>query len=131
MARRRAADLEGARAYSRAHYHKNHEINKAKMLAYYGRRFFWARATKLRGKGPRATPHELAALWHRQRGTCALTGRRLDRSAHLDHIIPLADRGGDEIGNLRWVCWEANLAKRALSDSAFLALCRDVVRTAA
>lgn len=127
MAKRRAMDIDAARAYARAHHYKNHEASKATMRAYASRRFFWNREMHLRQAG-RATARQIAALWRAQRGMCALTGRRLDRTAHLDHIVPLARGGGDELGNLRWLCHEANLAKRALSDDAFFVLCADVTR---
>lgn len=126
MARWRAADPERARTYHRQRHHKNHEANKAKMRAYYGRRFFWGKAMKLRG-AERATAQDLAALWHRQRGRCALTGRRLDRSAQLDHRTARARGGTDDIANLQWLCEDVNLAKRALTDAEFVAICGDVM----
>jgi 5-methylcytosine-specific restriction endonuclease McrA len=129
MARRRANNPDGERAYHRERHHKNHEANKAKMREYYARRFFWGRAMKLRGEG-RATATQLAAMWKRQRGLCALTGRRLDRSAQLDHVTPKARGGDDSAANLRWTVAPANLAKRDMSDAEFLALCADVVRNA-
>ena len=36
--------------------------------------------------------------------------------------------GGDNIENLRWLCREANMAKRDMSDGEFLSLCGDVMR---
>ncbi len=81
---------------------------------------------KLRG-AERASTSELASLWKKQRGKCALTGRRMDRTAQLDHIIAKARGGSDRVDNLRWLCAEVNLAKRELSDSAFFTLCRDVM----
>lgn len=125
MAERRSKDPEGVRSYQRANHAKNRELNCAKLRDYFGRRFFWGRAIKLRGDG-RATSTELAWLWIRQRGLCALTGRPLGRDAHLDHIVPRASGGNDRVGNLRWTCPSANLAKRALSDADFLRLCEDV-----
>lgn len=127
MARRRAEDIEGARAYSRDYHHRNREKQTAKMREYAARRFFWNREMHLRGPD-RATARQLWALWHKQRGCCALTGRRLGRDAHLDHIVPLARGGGHEISNLRFLCHQANLAKRALSDDEFISLCGDVIR---
>ena len=126
MAARRAADPSAARAYHRNRHFQNHEVNKAKMRAYYARRFFWGKAMKLRGDG-RASARQLAALWKAQRGRCALTGRRLDRSAQLDHKLPKARGGDDRPANLQWLCEEANLAKRALTDAEFVALCSDVM----
>ena len=127
MARKRAADPDAARAYHRRRHFDNHEHNKAKMRAYASRRFFWNRQMHLRGDG-RATARELAALWKSQRGRCAITGRRLDRTAQLDHIVARARGGNDSITNLRWLCKEANLARRELSDAEFVVLCRDVMR---
>ncbi len=129
MAVRRAADPDAMRAYQRRLHHANRERNLAATRAYYARRFFWGRAMKLRGDG-RATPKDLARLWKAQRGKCALTGRRLDRKAQLDHIQPKARGGADHLANLRWVCLEVNLAKRDLHDAEFIALCAEVARMA-
>ncbi len=128
MRRRRAENPEKVRKYQRELHRKNREHNLSKMREYYARRFFWGRAMKLRGPH-RATTVDLARLWKQQRGRCALTGRRLNRdNAQLDHIVAKARGGTDEIGNLRWLCTEANLARRELSDAEFVALCSDVMR---
>jgi 5-methylcytosine-specific restriction endonuclease McrA len=128
MAKRRADDPAAARAYQRKWHGANRERNLATMRDYYARRFFWGRAMKLRGV-ERASTSDLARLWKTQRGRCALTGRRLNRAnAHLDHITAKARGGSDEVGNLRWLCVEANLAKRDLTDAEFAALCADVLR---
>ncbi len=124
MAKRRLADPDGVRAYGRAYHNANRARVQQRTRALHRRRFFWSRATKF----VHITARDLASLWKRQRGLCALTGRKLDRTAQLDHIVPRARGGGDEITNLRWLCHEANLAKRALSDSEFLDLCSAVMR---
>ena len=57
-----------------------------------------------------------------------MTGRPLGtKDADIDHVIPTAEGGGDDIGNLQWLCKEANRAKGVLSVNQFLSLCRDVV----
>lgn len=128
MARKRAADPQAARDYRNDYHARNRDAQTARMRAYYSRRFFWGRAMKLRGDG-RAATADLAKLWKAQRGRCALTGRRLTRNnAHLDHITAKARGGSDAAANLRWVCTEANLAKRELGDAEFAALCADVMR---
>lgn len=127
MARKRAADPEAARAYGRAYHAANRDVQTAKMRDYSGRRFFWSKAMKLRGID-RATAADIAALWKRQRGRCALTGRRLDRSAQLDHKLPKARGGDDRLSNLQWLCEDANLAKRAMTDDEFASLCGEVMR---
>lgn len=126
MAKARAADPQRARNYRNNYHAENREARTAKMREYAGRRFFWTKAMKLRGEG-RATNKQLASLWKAQRGLCALTGRRLDRSAQLDHKLPKARGGGDEIGNMQWVCEDANLAKRDMTDAEFTALCGSVM----
>jgi len=126
MAKRRAADPDAARDYQRRDYWENRSARLATMKEYQRRRFFWMRAGKLKSDVSAA---DLARLWKRQRGRCALTGRRLTReNAQLDHITAKARGGSDEIDNLRWLCTEANLALRELSDAEFVALCSDVMR---
>jgi 5-methylcytosine-specific restriction endonuclease McrA len=127
MARRRAADPDKARAYSNAYHAANRAARTKNMRDYYARRFFWGRAMKLRGVG-RATAADLASIWKAQRGSCALTGRKLDQDAQLDHVVARARGGTDERTNLRWLCREANLARRELSDDEFIALCSDVLK---
>ncbi len=48
--------------------------------------------------------------------------------AKREGIVPIARGGSHDIGNLRWLCHEANLAKRALFDEQFFALCLDVAQ---
>lgn len=126
MAKTRAKDPEKARAYRNAYHATNREERIVKMREYAGRRFFWVKAMKLRGVN-RATTRQIASLWKQQRGLCALTGRRLDRTSQLDHKLPKAKGGGDCIDNLQWLCQEANLAKRDRIDAEFVALCSDVM----
>ena len=78
-----------------------------------------------------ATTDELEALLERQGYKCALTGRDLDPSdMHVDHIVPVKHGGGSGIGNLQWLCKQANLAKGTLTVKEFLGLCQDVVKRA-
>lgn len=126
MARLREKDPQAARDKRSVWHAANRDKQTAKMREYYARRFFWGRANKLRGDS-RATFKELASMWKAQRGLCAITGRRLDRTAQLDHILPRARGGGDEAANLRWVCEAANLAKRDMTDSEFVALCAEAM----
>ncbi|HEA30094.1 MAG TPA: HNH endonuclease [Leeuwenhoekiella sp.] len=70
---------------------------------------------------------QLKSLWDKQQGHCALTGRPLGKDPQLDHIIPKTRGGTDCYENSRWLCEEANQAKRNLLDSEFLQLCREVM----
>jgi 5-methylcytosine-specific restriction endonuclease McrA len=128
MKRKRAENPELARAKQKQWRLNNHETQKQKARDYHKRRFFYISQNHLRGVN-RATYKELARLYKKQRGYCALTGRKLYKgSIHLDHIIPKSKGGVDELFNLRWVCEEANLAKRNLLDTDFFSLCLEVVR---
>jgi 5-methylcytosine-specific restriction endonuclease McrA len=68
----------------------------------------------------------LAGLWMKQRGFCALTGERLDRSAVLDHDIPRSRGGSHTIENLQWVTSRANAAKGDMTTTEFAAFCTQV-----
>lgn len=128
MAKKRLECPETARQRGRDFYAANRDRIISKVRSYYSKRFFWARAGKLRGPG-RASASDISSLWKQQRGRCGLTGRRLDRTAQLDHIRAKARGGPDSIENLRWVCAEANLAKRDLPDEDLLLLCREIIKT--
>lgn len=126
MARKRAENPQAVRDKQRHWRQKNLERQRATTRAYFARRFFWSRAMKLSGPD-RADYKQLAALWKRQRGRCALSGRRLDRTAQLDHKTPLANGRLDNIKNLQWLAQDVNLAKRALAQAEFIQLCREIV----
>lgn len=94
---------------------------------------------------------ELDALWEKQRGLCALTGRPLilcadsqsgrnprarrlasgsswsATSASLDHIVPRSRGGSDDIGNLRWVADIVNRMKLDQLDDELLSMCRELL----
>lgn len=74
------------------------------------------------------TPEELARLWKRQRGRCALSGRKLGRDAHLDHIIPRSLGGPDTADNLRWLDPTISHLRNDMPDEELFELCRDVVK---
>lgn len=127
---RRAKNPEHYRARDNAHRAKTLDRHRLLGRKWAERNLFRSRAKSLRAlklPGPCATAWQLARLWIRQRGICALTGQRLDRSAQVDHILAKSRGGTNEISNLRWVCKEVNLARRDLHDAEFIALCADVV----
>jgi len=60
---------------------------------------------------------------------CALTGRKIDilkDSYCIDHIIPVAKGGTNELENMAIVIPEANAAKSDLTNEEFVALCKEV-----
>jgi 5-methylcytosine-specific restriction endonuclease McrA len=121
MAEKRAKDIEAAREYQRKWRLRNADRVNERLRHSVKRRLFWGRALRLRG----VSPFDLWKLWKSQQGKCALSGRKLDRSAEIDHKLPKVRGGKDTIANLQWVTREANRAKRDLTDVEFLRLCRD------
>lgn len=93
------------------------------------RRFFHYRITKFNCNfKTNLTAKDAASLWKKQKGICALTGRKLTKdNAELDHIIPKSKGGLHDITNLRWLVHEVNRVKRNLFDLDFIKLCNDVV----
>lgn len=106
-----------------------------KMQSYRKKHFFRCRAAhimqrhrKLGDNRGTASYLEIAWLWKRQRGRCALTGVRLTRkTAHLDHIIPVSDKGPGTIDNLQWTHRCANLAKLNMPTNEFRDFMQEVV----
>jgi 5-methylcytosine-specific restriction endonuclease McrA len=126
MAQQRAKDPETSRQKQRVWRTANRERINERFRERWYERFFANRAKRLNNTG---LAFDLWKLWKRQRGRCALTGRRLTReNVELDHIVPKVKGGTHDISNLRWTLKEANRAKRDLSDAEFLALCSDCVR---
>lgn len=95
------------------------------------RRFFQRRASASVCRTKQGDIKQLTTaifwLWHKQRGRCALTGKRLDRTAELDHIIPVSKGGKNEPSNLQWLAPEINQCKNDLTDQEFIAICKAVL----
>jgi len=74
------------------------------------------------------TAIDLFHIAHKQKLICALTGVKLTtETISVDHIVAKSKGGSNRPENIRLVHKDVNLAKRALSDSEFLDLCRKVV----
>lgn len=75
------------------------------------------------------TVEYLSDLLTDQNHQCALTGDDLSfvsgnpKKLSLDRI---SSKGGYTQGNVQWVTWEVNDAKRALENEAFILLCQKV-----
>jgi hypothetical protein len=88
--------------------------------------FIWRARNWSSRHGVVVTASELFWLWYAQRGKCALSGRKLDRRAHLDHVDAKSNGGAHTIDNLRWIDPYINVAKNNLTDAEFIAMCREV-----
>lgn len=122
---------------SNAEWRKNNQskLKAIKALSnrkYNKRRFFFVRAcsvlTRVDGFAgdAEALAKVLSRAWYNQRGRCAYTGKRLDRSAEVDHKVPVSKGGTNDASNLHWVTAEANFVKRAMTHDEFIGICSDI-----
>ena len=63
--------------------------------------------------------------------SCYITGRKIDledtKTYQLDHIIPRAKGGSNDLKNMGLACRDANVSKFDLSLSEYLSLCKEVL----
>lgn len=77
----------------------------------YSNRRRLAKLTNSRGNGP--TDRDLARLIWRFDGACAYCGV-VPEKLHIDHVVPLARGGSNDIGNLLPACPDCNLSKNCM-----------------
>jgi len=95
------------------------------------RRFFYYKAMMIKSKArgglsfqkPMALASALMFQWKKQRGLCALTKEKLNRTAQVDHIIPASRGGTDHSDNLQWLCPRANQIKLDMTLRELKAYC--------
>jgi hypothetical protein len=139
-----------AAARAKAYYHKNKDkklkqnalwrdrnkgVHEVMKKAWNKRRFFYCKAMLLkahkRGAVCFETTQQLARglmfQWIKQRGRCALTGIKLDRTANADHIVPVCKGGTDNSNNFQWLTPEANHFKGSLTVEELAHMCRLVL----
>lgn len=72
---------------------------------------------------------DLIKLYLKQKGICALCGDDIlfdSQRTHIDHIIPRAKGGEDEVSNFEFACSTCNYAKRDMSLKEFVLMCLKV-----
>jgi RNA-directed DNA polymerase len=110
---------------------KNKERAKAVDADRRKRRFFHQRAKAAVWRTKQGDVADLSKsifwLWRKQRGRCAMTGKRLDRTAELDHIVPVSKGGKNHPDNLQWLSPEVNQCKNDMTVDEFIAVCRNVL----
>ena len=125
-----------AKLLKNAEYRRNNPekwklIKQVSNKKYYKRRFFFNRACHiaLRVSDSVEANHLCSIIsraWYNQRGRCAYTGKRLDRTAQVDHKIPISKGGTNEASNLHWVTADANWVKGEMKHDDFIAICSDI-----
>jgi hypothetical protein len=124
--------LNGNKLWRESNSEKNTQLKKS----WNKRRFFYRKAMMLKAKNRGGlcfeTTQQLAQglmfQWIRQRGRCALTGIKLNRSANADHIIPVCRGGTDNSNNFQWLTPDANQLKGSLGLEELAHLCRLVLQ---
>lgn len=106
-------------------------IKEVSNKKYHKRRFFFCRAlSAIYHVGSAERPDKVCAIlsraWYEQRGRCAYTGVKLDRTAQVDHKTPVSRGGTNDASNLQWVTPEANWVKRDRTHDEFIAICSDI-----
>ena len=95
------------------------------------RRFFHTRAKNSVWRTKQGDVAEIRSaifwIWKRQRGRCAMTGKPLDRTAELDHIVPVSKGGKNEPSNLQWLSPEVNQCKNDMTVEQFMEVCKAVL----
>ena len=92
--------LDGRKAYRNA--------NRLKLSAH-----AHARRARVRNAPGSHTGEQLVNLHKLQRGRCAVCGDNLKKGRHVDHIVPLAKGGSNDITNIQLLCPPCNLSKNA------------------
>jgi len=116
---------------------KNKARHKVMKKAWSDRRFFYNKAMLIkahkRGVISMESTNELAVglmrQWVRQRGRCALTDVKLDRTAHADHVVPASRGGTDHSNNFQWLTPAANQFKGARTDEELALFCVLILRS--
>ena len=72
----------------------------------------------------------LLDVFRKQGGICPYTGRKLTLGINtsLDHILPKARGGANDIGNMQWVYLPINYMKHELPEAEFLTLVAEIFR---
>lgn len=124
MARRRSCEKtrevmnsarRGVKKYADTQRQYNRRLRKKHFFKYRARMF---------GRG--VTAVDLMRIWVKQSGRCALSGEKMGRDAHIDHIIPRSKGGNESPENLRWLDPWVNVARQNLDDEEFVRRCAQV-----
>jgi 5-methylcytosine-specific restriction endonuclease McrA len=125
-----------AKLLKNAEYRRNHPdkwklIKQVSNKKYHKRRFFFSRALHHAVRvNDQDEAKDLCAVfsraWYNQRGRCAYTGKKLDRSAQIDHKIPTSRGGTNDASNIHWVTADANWVKRDRTHDEFVSICSDI-----
>lgn len=110
-ASRARANVDLARARRRRWSEKNKEAEATKQRNYKARK---------RAAAGSHTQAEVAALYKRQKGRCAICRVKLNGRYHADHIVPLIAGGTNYIANIQITCVSCNTTKSGRDPTEFM-----------
>ncbi len=104
LAQYRLDNKERIKAYIKNHYMNNKEV-------YYAHNR--ARRAKLKAVGGAHTAQDILRMMKMQKYKCAYCHASILSNKHVDHIMPIALGGGNDISNIQILCATCNLRKGA------------------
>lgn len=108
---------ESVAARRKAHYEANRERYAAWSKAWWKRNpdkariYYTRRKARKNGAGGYHTAEDVRNKYAAQNGRCYWCMEELDKSFHVDHIVPLAKGGSDNEANICCACPRCNLSK--------------------
>lgn len=121
----RDRNRQGVREKARANYGKYRATTRAQQAQYYianplpfKRRAHERRLLEGVASGS-YTEADVASLFEKQKGKCAICFKRLPRRFHIDHIQPLARGGSNDVANIQLTHPRCNFRKRDKDPVAF------------
>lgn len=132
------ASIDGPATYAQYRLKKHQEAQKAWREKNKGRIAEYMRKWKERNP-ERVSAHRhankkrvktkaLIELMARQEGRCAYCKESLTQDRHVDHVVPKARGGADDIGNYQFLCPTCNMAKGGLTGEEFFAHIRKILK---
>ncbi len=117
-------NIDQTRGYGRTYYHKQRAIDGGKRDRQYARiyrqtHFEWVRANNHRRRayernnGGTHVSADIQQQYKNQRGKCYYCKKKVGKTYHVDHVIPLSKGGSNGPENIVIACPRCNLRKNA------------------
>lgn len=104
---------ERIRQKAREQYYKNKQRVRVAVLN---------RIARIKNAGGKFTQAQIAEMFASQDGECVVCKFDISAKYHIDHIVPLAAGGSNDISNIQLLCPTCNMRKGRKSMDQFLSL---------
>ena len=78
------------------------------------------RVARIKGASGKHTREQILELREKQKNKCAVCRADASVSYHVDHIVPLASGGSNDISNIQILCPSCNTSKGAKDPVVFM-----------